>query len=98
MFFHQQEVLRHSLLMAHDGALRKLRQEVEDQLQRAQRDREELQNELRTLQHDRDQCLLQAETEKQQVGSGSTFEKLLSSNAEEGWVYHHSAYFKGILV
>lgn len=59
--------MRHSLLMEHEGTLRKLRQEVEDQLHRAQRESEELQDELRTLQHDRDQSLLQAETEKQQV-------------------------------
>lgn len=59
--------MRHSLLMEHEVALRKLRQEMEDQLHRAKREREELQDEVRTLQHDRDQCLLQAETEKQQV-------------------------------
>lgn len=62
-----QEVVRHSLLMEHEVALRKLRQEVEDQLHRVEREREELQDELRSLQHDRDQSLLQAETEKQQV-------------------------------
>ena len=62
-----QEVVRHSLLMEHEGTLRKLRQEAEDQLLRAEREREEMQDELRSLQHDRDQCLLQAETEKQQV-------------------------------
>ena len=62
-----QEVVRHSLQMEHEAALRKLRQEMEDQLHRAKREREELQDEMRTLQHDRDQCLLQAETEKQQV-------------------------------
>lgn len=62
-----QEVVRHSLLMEHEVALRKLRQETEDQLHRAHREREELQDELRSLQHDRDQSLLQAETEKQQV-------------------------------
>lgn len=59
--------MRHSLLMEHEGTLRKLRQEAEDQLLRAEREREELQDELRSLQHDRDQSLLQAETEKQQV-------------------------------
>lgn len=53
--------------MEHEVALRKLRQEMEDQIHRAQREREELQDELRSLQHDRDQSLLQAETEKQQV-------------------------------
>lgn len=62
-----QEDVRHSLLMEHEGTLRKLRQEVEDQLSRAEREREELQDELRSLQYDRDQSLLQAETEKQQV-------------------------------
>lgn len=62
-----QEVLRHSLLMEQESALRKLRQEVEEPLHRAEREREELQEELRSLQHDRDQSLLQAETEKQQV-------------------------------
>lgn len=62
-----QEVVRHSLLMEHEVTLRKLRQEMEDQLSRAKREKEELQDEMRTLQHDRDQCLLQAETEKQQV-------------------------------
>ena len=55
--------------MEHEGALRKLRQEAEDQLLRAERERDELQDELRSLQHDRDQSLLQAETEKQQVWS-----------------------------
>lgn len=59
--------MRHSLLMEHEVTLRKLRQEMEDQLSRAKREKEELQDEMRTLQHDRDQCLLQAETEKQQV-------------------------------
>lgn len=68
--FVSQEVVRHSLLMEHEGALRKLRQEAEDQLLRAEREREELQDELRSLQHDRDHSLLQAETEKQQVWSG----------------------------
>ena len=53
--------------MEHEVALRKLRQETEEHLHRAQREREELQEELRSLQHDRDQSLLQAETEKQQV-------------------------------
>lgn len=62
-----QEVVRHSLLMEHEVTLRKLRQEMEDQLSRAKREKEELQDEMRTLQHNRDQCLLQAETEKQQV-------------------------------
>lgn len=62
-----QEVLRHSLLMEQESALRKLRQEMEEPLHRAEREREELQEELRSLQHDRDQSLLQAETEKQQV-------------------------------
>lgn len=65
--FFLQEVLRHSLLMEQESALRKLRQEMEDPLHRAARQREELQEELRSLQHDRDQRLLQAETEKQQV-------------------------------
>lgn len=59
--------MRHSLQMEHEVALRKLRQEVEDQLRRAEKDQEELQDELRSLQHERDQSLLQAETEKQQV-------------------------------
>ena len=59
--------MRHSLLMEHESTLRRLRQEAEDQLHRAEREREELQDELRSLQHDRDQSLLQAETEKQQV-------------------------------
>ena len=59
--------MRHSLLMEHEGTLRRLRQEAEDQLHRAGREREELQDELRSVQHDRDQSLLQAETEKQQV-------------------------------
>lgn len=62
-----QEVLRHSLLMEQESALSKLRQELEDPLHRAEREREELQEELRSLQHARDQSLLQAETEKQQV-------------------------------
>lgn len=53
--------------MEQESALRKLRQEMEDPLHRAERQREELQEELRGLQHDRDQSLLQAETEKQQV-------------------------------
>lgn len=65
--FLSQEVVRHSLLMEHEVALNKLRQEIEDQIHRAQREREELQDELRSLQHARDQSLLQAETEKQQV-------------------------------
>lgn len=59
--------MRHSLQMEHEVALRKLRQEAEDQFRRAEKDREELQDELRSLQHERDQSLLQAETEKQQV-------------------------------
>lgn len=59
--------MRHSLLMEHEVALRKLRQEAEEQLHRAEREREELQGELSRLQHERDQSLLQAETEKQQV-------------------------------
>lgn len=63
--------MRHNLLMEHEGTLRKLRQEAEDQLHRAEREREQLQDELRSLQHDRDQSLLQAETEKQQVCSES---------------------------
>ena len=62
-----QEVVWHSLLMEHEVTLRKLRQELEDQLHKAQREKEELQDELRSLQHDRDKSLLQAETEKQQV-------------------------------
>lgn len=62
-----QEVLRHSLLMEQESALRKLRQGMEEPLHRAEREREELQEELRSLLHDRDQSLLQAETEKQQV-------------------------------
>lgn len=53
--------------MEYEVALRKLRQEMEDQVHRAERARGELQEELRSLQHDRDQRLLQAETEKQQV-------------------------------
>lgn len=56
--------------MEQESALRKLRQEMEEPLHRAEREREELQEELRSLQHDRDQSLLQAETEKQQVRSG----------------------------
>lgn len=59
--------MRHSLQMEHEVTLRKLMQEAEDQLRRAEKDREELQDELRNLQHERDQSLLQAETEKQQV-------------------------------
>lgn len=59
--------MRHSLLMEQEVALNKLRQEMDDQIHRAQRESEELQDELRSLQHDRDQSLLQAETEKQQV-------------------------------
>lgn len=55
--------------MEQESALRKLRQEMEEPLHRAEREREELQAELRSLQHDRDQSLLQAETEKQQVRS-----------------------------
>lgn len=55
--------------MEQESALSKLRQEMEDLLHRADREREELQEELRSLQHDRDQSLLQAETEKQQVRS-----------------------------
>lgn len=67
LFLLLQEVLRHSLLMEQESALSKLRQELEDPLHRAEREREELQEELRSLQHARDQSLLQAETEKQQV-------------------------------
>lgn len=55
--------------MEQESALRKLRQEMEEPLHRAEREREELQEELRSLQHDRDQSLLQAETDKQQVRS-----------------------------
>lgn len=54
--------------MEHEVALRKFRQESEDQLHRVEKEREELQEELRSRQHDRDQSLLQAESEKQQVG------------------------------
>lgn len=54
-------------MMGQESALSKLRQEMEDLLHRAEREREELQEEMRILQHDRDQSLLQAETEKQQV-------------------------------
>lgn len=50
--------------------LRKHRQEAEEQLLRAEREREELRDEARSLQRDRDLSLLQAETEKQQVGPG----------------------------
>lgn len=57
--------------MEQEAALRKFRQELEDQFHRAKREKEELEEELRTLQHNRDQCLLQAETEKQQVRSAS---------------------------
>lgn len=64
-----QEFLRHGLMTEHEFALKKLQQETEDQLYRAQREIEELQDELRNLQHNRDQSLLQAETEKQQVCS-----------------------------
>lgn len=64
-----QEVVRHSLQMEHEAALRRFRQDMDEQQHRAKRDREELQEELRALQHDRDQSLLQAETEKQQVWS-----------------------------
>lgn len=63
--------MRHSLMMEHEGTLRRLRQEAEDQLHKSDREREELQDELRSLQHDRDQNLLQAETEKQQVDLSS---------------------------
>lgn len=63
--------MRQSLLTEHEVALRKLRQEMEDYLHREQREREELQHQLSRFQHDRDQSLLQAETEKQQVRSGS---------------------------
>lgn len=59
--------MRHSLQMEHEMAARKLRQETEDQLHRSRREKDELQDALRALQHERDQCLLQAETEKQQV-------------------------------
>lgn len=69
--------MRHSLQMEHGVSLGKLRQEAEEQLRRAEKDREELQDELRGLQHERDQSLLQAETEKQQVRSGT--EKPISS-------------------
>lgn len=62
-----QEALRHSLESEQEGALRRVRQEAEEQLLRAERDREDLRDEVRSLQHDRDQSLLQAETEKQQV-------------------------------
>lgn len=64
-----QEAVRLSFQMEQEAALRTLRQEAEEQLHRAKREREELEEELRTLQHDRDQRLLQAETEKQQVRS-----------------------------
>lgn len=64
-----QEAVRRSLQTEHEAALRRCRQEMDDQQQRAKRDREELQEELRALQLDRDQSLLQAETEKQQVRS-----------------------------
>lgn len=66
-----QEAVRHSLQTEHGASLGKLRQEAEEQLRRAEKDREELQDELRSLQHERDQSLLQAETEKQQVRSAS---------------------------
>lgn len=66
-----QEAVRHSLQTEHGALLGKLRQEAEEQLRRAEKDREELQDELRGLQHERDQSLLQAETEKQQVRSAT---------------------------
>ena len=50
-----------------EAVLRRLRQEAEEQLLRAEREGEELREEVRSVQHDRDQSLLQAETEKQQV-------------------------------
>lgn len=59
--------MRHSLQTEHGASLGKLRQEAEEQLRRAEKDREELLDELRSLQHERDQSLLQTETEKQQV-------------------------------
>lgn len=51
-----------------EATLRQTRQEWEEQTHRAEREREELQEEVRALQRERDQSLLQAETDKQQVG------------------------------
>lgn len=61
--------MRRSLQTELEASLGKLRQEAEEQLRRAEREREELQEELRSVQYERDQSLLQAETEKQQVRS-----------------------------
>lgn len=62
-----QEALQRSLKAEGETALRQTRQEWEERVRRAEREREELQEEVRVLQRDRDQSLLQAETEKQQV-------------------------------
>lgn len=42
-------------------------EEMEERLQKMEREREELQEEIRAVQHSRDQSLLQAESDKQQV-------------------------------
>ena len=47
-----------------------MREELEEQLKKVEREKEELLEEVQTLQHQRDQRLLQAESEKQQVGFG----------------------------
>lgn len=59
--------MRHNLLIEHEATVRKVRQDTEEHLHKAQNQREALQDELRSLQHSRDQWLLQTETEKQQV-------------------------------
>uniref|UniRef100_A0A8C7KRB4 Rootletin-like n=1 Tax=Oncorhynchus kisutch TaxID=8019 RepID=A0A8C7KRB4_ONCKI len=85
-----QEALRRSLEFEQEGALRQVRQEAEEQLLRAERDREDLKDEVRSLQHDRDQSLLQAETEKQQATVGALTSELLElrSQLEEAGSVH----------
>lgn len=63
----EQEALRCSLEAEHEVALRQIREQLEEQINRLEKERDELQEELQSLQRDRDQRLLQAETDKQQV-------------------------------
>lgn len=79
--------MRRSLQMEHEASLGKLRQEAEEQLRRAEKEREVLQEELRSVQHERDQSLLQAETEKQQVRSEFCLKSYFPALSISGYRY-----------
>lgn len=60
--------------------MRRVREEMEEHLQKIEREREELQEEIRALQHARDQSLLQAESDKQKV-------KTMMTSLLYQWIY-----------